>query len=225
MDIEQSTKDKTSSVSKQEQKNDNEKLKTQSPRPPKPPSNETADNKPDQNKKQNQSQKPHNIDSKEKSQKPHSDSKEKASQKSQNQVKQHAHDSSHQSSSSISGANAAKSSTSQLPTNTIENYKLNLFDHLPKKSPLAATAKLRIEKNAAIHPATVKLGCMYHDGIIRDDDDRVAALIATFCKVIEDYTTPPNQSLSRYFLTFFISTFMKIISWNLYKLNINVYII
>lgn len=111
------------------------------------------------------------------------DGKDKSSAPKPNETKQ-----SNQSTSST-GPNAAKTVN--------EKYQLNLFDHLPKKSLLAGNIKLSIEKDVAIHPATTKLGCMYRTGIIRDDDDRVAALVAAFCKVIEDYTTPPNQSLNR----------------------------
>jgi translation initiation factor eIF-2B subunit delta len=47
-----------------------------------------------------------------------------------------------------------------------------------------------------VNSATIKLGTLFKTGLIRDDDDRVTALIATFCRVIEDYSTPPNTSLS-----------------------------
>lgn len=47
-----------------------------------------------------------------------------------------------------------------------------------------------------MNAATIKLGNLFKSGLIRDDDDRVAALISTFSRVIEDYSTPPNTSLS-----------------------------
>ena len=46
-----------------------------------------------------------------------------------------------------------------------------------------------------MHPATIKLGLLYRAGAVREDDDRVAALLATFCNVISDYKTPTNKSL------------------------------
>ena len=47
-----------------------------------------------------------------------------------------------------------------------------------------------------IHPATIKLGLLYRQGLVQEDDDRVAALIAAFCNIIRDYTAPPNKQLS-----------------------------
>jgi hypothetical protein len=70
--------------------------------------------------------------------------------------------------------------------------RLALFDHLPRK----VTAPSVPEGESAIHPATLKLGLLYRKGAIQSDDDRVAALLASFMKVIENYKTPPNKSLS-----------------------------
>ena len=81
---------------------------------------------------------------------------------------------------------------SQAPPSTV--YKLNLFDHLPTKTP--TEQPISIEGDQSIHPATIKLGIMYRTGVIKHDDDRVAALCATFSKIIEDYSTPPGKSLS-----------------------------
>jgi len=72
--------------------------------------------------------------------------------------------------------------------------RLALFDHLPRKSAVNSTNTIEGDKN--IHPSTIKIGLYYKKGIIREDDDRVASLIAMFCNVINDYKTPPNKSLA-----------------------------
>ena len=46
------------------------------------------------------------------------------------------------------------------------------------------------------HPAAIKLGLLYRAGAVREDDDRVAALLATFCNVISDYKTPTGTNKS-----------------------------
>lgn len=73
-------------------------------------------------------------------------------------------------------------------------YRLALFDHLPRK-----VVNLRnrdsIEGDKILHPATLKLGGLYSDGTIQEDDDRVTALMAAFYNIIEDYKTPPNKIL------------------------------
>ena len=69
-----------------------------------------------------------------------------------------------------------------------------LFDHLPRKQ--APADPHSVEGEANLHPATVKLGLLYRKGAVYADDDRVVALLAAFMKVIEDYRTPPNKTLS-----------------------------
>ena len=72
---------------------------------------------------------------------------------------------------------------------------LSLFEHLPKKFPMANLHS--VEGDPSLHPATIRLGLLYRSGAVREDDDRVAALLATFCNVIQDYKTPTNNTLSR----------------------------
>ena len=47
-----------------------------------------------------------------------------------------------------------------------------------------------------MHPAIIKLGHLYRKGLVYSDDDRVVALLVAFMKVIGDYKTPPNKTLS-----------------------------
>ena len=72
--------------------------------------------------------------------------------------------------------------------------RLALFDHLPIQKPLPTPNTVDGEK--LLHPSILKLGSMYRSGLIQEDDDRVAALLTSFCNVIKDYKTPPNKSLS-----------------------------
>ena len=71
---------------------------------------------------------------------------------------------------------------------------LALFDHLPRKQVIQNSDLL--DSDRSLHPATIKIGLLYRQGLIREDDDRTAALLAAFCNIIEDYKTPPNKNLS-----------------------------
>ena len=71
--------------------------------------------------------------------------------------------------------------------------RLAVFDHLPRKKLLDMGS---IESDRQLHPAIVRLGVLYSNGAIYDDDDRVCALYSAFCNVVEDYMTPPNKNLS-----------------------------
>ena len=51
------------------------------------------------------------------------------------------------------------------------------------------------QENTLIHPAIIKLALYYRRGVIKDDDDRVIAVIVAFKSVIQDYTTPPKKTL------------------------------
>lgn len=73
-------------------------------------------------------------------------------------------------------------------------HHLKLFDHLPRRSQ--HTSVSLIEGAESIHPATTKLGYLFRSGLIRNDDDRVVALISTFSRVIQDYSTPTGKSLN-----------------------------
>ena len=102
-------------------------------------------------------------------------------------------------------------STTQANTANIPN-RIHLFDHLQKKiesksskymehqylartNPSTTLNRLEKQENTPIHPAIIKLALYYRKGIIRDDDDRVIALIVAFKSVIQDYTTPPKKTL------------------------------
>jgi hypothetical protein len=79
-----------------------------------------------------------------------------------------------------------------------QKFRLALFDHLVKKAPLLDP--LSIEQGTPdifIHPAIIKLGLLFWKGVVREDDDRVGALLCAFMSVIQDYLTPSNTELRR----------------------------
>ena len=79
--------------------------------------------------------------------------------------------------------------------NQQQRPQLSLFDHLTKRVPPQNTHS--VEGDSSLHPATIRLGLLYRSGAVREDDDRVAALVSLFCNVIADYKTPTNNTLSR----------------------------
>jgi translation initiation factor eIF-2B subunit delta len=69
-----------------------------------------------------------------------------------------------------------------------------LFDQLlPKKQVGGPAQEALMDPDLTIHPATLKLGALYKHGTVRDDDDRIVALIQAFINVIDDYTLPQNN--------------------------------
>ncbi|XP_056150681.1 translation initiation factor eIF-2B subunit delta isoform X2 [Lampris incognitus] len=92
---------------------------------------------------------------------------------------------------------AKKLERQQIPLRSDYGYKVSLFSHLhqySRKAPL--TQQLSIP-SAVIHPAIVRLGLQYSQGIVAGSNARSVALLHAFKEVIRDYTTPPNEELSR----------------------------
>ncbi|XP_039637974.1 translation initiation factor eIF-2B subunit delta isoform X1 [Perca fluviatilis] len=93
------------------------------------------------------------------------------------------------------GCNAA--TNVKIPLRSDYGYKVSLFSHLhqySRKAPL--TQQLSIP-STVIHPAIVRLGLQYSQGIVAGSNARSVALLHAFKQVIRDYTTPPNEELSR----------------------------
>ncbi|XP_047243119.1 translation initiation factor eIF-2B subunit delta isoform X3 [Girardinichthys multiradiatus] len=92
---------------------------------------------------------------------------------------------------------AKKLERQQIPLRSDYGYKVSLFSHLhqySRKAPL--TQQLSIP-STVIHPAIVRLGLQYSHGIVAGSNARSVALLHAFKQVIRDYTTPPNEELSR----------------------------
>ncbi|XP_010169421.1 translation initiation factor eIF-2B subunit delta, partial [Antrostomus carolinensis] len=51
--------------------------------------------------------------------------------------------------------------------------------------------------STVIHPAVMRLGLQYSQGIINGSNARCIALLEVFKQLIRDYSTPPNEELSR----------------------------
>ncbi|XP_029903613.1 translation initiation factor eIF2B subunit delta isoform X1 [Myripristis murdjan] len=92
---------------------------------------------------------------------------------------------------------AKKLERQQIPLRSDYGYKVSLFSHLhqySRKAPL--TQQLSIP-SSVIHPAIVQLGLQYSQGIVAGSNARSVALLHAFKQIIRDYTTPPNEELSR----------------------------
>ncbi|XP_076004838.1 translation initiation factor eIF2B subunit delta [Genypterus blacodes] len=92
---------------------------------------------------------------------------------------------------------AKKLERQQIPLRSEYGNKVSLFSHLhqySRKAPL--TQQLSIP-SLVIHPAVVRLGLQYSQGIVAGSNARSVALLHTFKQVIRDYATPPNEELSR----------------------------
>ncbi|CAG5928096.1 unnamed protein product [Menidia menidia] len=92
---------------------------------------------------------------------------------------------------------AKKLERQQIPLRLDYGYKVSLFSHLhqySRKAPL--TQQLSIP-STVIHPAVVQLGLQYSQGIMAGSNARSVALLHAFRQVIRDYSTPPNEELSR----------------------------
>lgn len=92
---------------------------------------------------------------------------------------------------------AKKLERQQVPLRSDYGYKVSLFSHLhqySRKNP--PTQKISIPATV-IHPSIVRLGLQYSQGIIAGSNARSVALLYAFKQVIQDYSTPPNEELSR----------------------------
>ncbi|KAK3589225.1 hypothetical protein CHS0354_020086 [Potamilus streckersoni] len=92
---------------------------------------------------------------------------------------------------------AKKLEKQQIPMRTTAQRKVRLFDHLPQYEREASLTKSISFCNSGIHPAIIKLGIQYAEGVINGSNSRCIALLAALKQVIGDYSTPPNQELPR----------------------------
>nr|XP_057912620.1 translation initiation factor eIF-2B subunit delta [Doryrhamphus excisus] len=92
---------------------------------------------------------------------------------------------------------AKKLERQQIPLRLDYGYKVSLFSHLhqySRKAPLTQQVGI---PSSVIHPAIVRLGLQYSQGIVAGSNARSVALLHAFQQVIRDYTTPPHEELSR----------------------------
>ncbi|KAM6123173.1 LOW QUALITY PROTEIN: translation initiation factor eIF2B subunit delta [Pterocles gutturalis] len=91
---------------------------------------------------------------------------------------------------------AKKLERQQVPLRQDYGTKVNLFSHLHQYSQKTLTQQMSIP-STVIHPAVVRLGLQYSQGIINGSNARCIALLEVFKQLIRDYLTPPNEELSR----------------------------
>ncbi|KAJ8322255.1 hypothetical protein KUTeg_000726 [Tegillarca granosa] len=84
-----------------------------------------------------------------------------------------------------------------IPQRTSAQRKVRLFNHLHQYEREVSLTQSLAFSSSGIHPAVIKLGIQYAEGIISGSNARCLALLATFKRVIADYSTPPQKELSR----------------------------
>ncbi|XP_062857407.1 translation initiation factor eIF-2B subunit delta isoform X2 [Trichomycterus rosablanca] len=92
---------------------------------------------------------------------------------------------------------AKKLERQQIPLRSEYGYKVSLFSHLHQYSRKAPLTQLISIPATVIHPSIVRLGLQYSHGIVAGSNSRSVALLHAFKQVIQDYSTPPNEELSR----------------------------
>ncbi|KAJ8275316.1 hypothetical protein COCON_G00099410 [Conger conger] len=92
---------------------------------------------------------------------------------------------------------AKKLERQQIPLRPDYGYKVSLFSHLHQYSRKAPLTQQISIPSTVIHPAIVRLGLQYSQGIVAGSNSRSIALLHAFKQVVRDYSTPPNEELSR----------------------------
>jgi len=92
---------------------------------------------------------------------------------------------------------AKKLAKQQVPQRSGDQKKVNLFSHLYQYEKDTSLTKDMKFCSSTIHPAIIRLGLQYAEGIITGSNARSIALLCAFKQVIADYTTPPSKELSR----------------------------
>ncbi|KAL8184174.1 UNVERIFIED_CONTAM: Eukaryotic translation initiation factor 2B, subunit 4 delta, 67kDa [Gekko kuhli] len=92
---------------------------------------------------------------------------------------------------------AKKLERQQVPLRPDYGAKVSLFSHLHQYSRKVLLTQQMSIPASAIHPAVVRLGLQYSQGLINGSNARCIALLRVFKQVITDYTTPANEELSR----------------------------
>ncbi|KAJ3275048.1 Eukaryotic translation initiation factor 2B, subunit 4 delta, 67kDa [Terramyces sp. JEL0728] len=103
-------------------------------------------------------------------------------------------------SSAYRGAPPNKKQIKKLQSIEESNQKgVTLFSHL---TPYEHDINALIEKYPKIHPAVISLGIQYANGTIVGGNARCMSMLLAFSKVISDYQTPPDSTLSRHLITY-----------------------
>ncbi|KAI0228007.1 Translation initiation factor eIF-2B subunit delta [Lamellibrachia satsuma] len=92
---------------------------------------------------------------------------------------------------------AKKLEKQQVPQRTVVEKKVNLFSHLHQYEHEVSLTQSVPFSSGKIHPAIMKLGLQYAEGVICGSNARCVALLGALKQVISDYVTPPQKELSR----------------------------
>ncbi|XP_040282838.1 translation initiation factor eIF-2B subunit delta-like isoform X2 [Bufo bufo] len=92
---------------------------------------------------------------------------------------------------------AKKLERQQVPFRQDYGRKVSLFSHLHQYSRRMPLTQQMSIPHSGIHPAVVRLGLQYSQGIVSGSNSRCIALLHCFKQVIRDYSTPPHEELSR----------------------------
>ncbi|XP_053317283.1 translation initiation factor eIF-2B subunit delta isoform X2 [Spea bombifrons] len=92
---------------------------------------------------------------------------------------------------------AKKLERQQVPLRQDYGAKVSMFSHLHQYSRRIPLTQQMSIPSSVIHPAVVRLGLQYSQGIISGSNSRCIALLHCFKQVIRDYSTPPHEELSR----------------------------
>ncbi|XP_053383233.1 translation initiation factor eIF-2B subunit delta-like [Mercenaria mercenaria] len=92
---------------------------------------------------------------------------------------------------------AKKLEKQMIPKRTSAQRKVRLFNHLQQyEREVSLTQSLQFS-SGGIHPAVIRLGLQYAEGVISGSNARCIALLAALKMVINDYSTPPKEELCR----------------------------
>ncbi|ELT88129.1 hypothetical protein CAPTEDRAFT_95426, partial [Capitella teleta] len=92
---------------------------------------------------------------------------------------------------------AKKLEKHQIPQRKSSKRKVGLFNHLHQFERESCLTKDISFSSGAMHPAILKLGLQYAEGIVCGSNARCIALLGALKQVIGDYQTPPQKELSR----------------------------
>ncbi|XP_033646621.1 translation initiation factor eIF-2B subunit delta-like [Asterias rubens] len=92
---------------------------------------------------------------------------------------------------------AKKLERHQIPQRAEIERKVSLFSHLDQYERQVSITRGLSFASGGIHPAVMRLGLQYAEGIICGANARCIAMLHAFKQVIADYTTPPQKELSR----------------------------
>ncbi|KDR79202.1 hypothetical protein GALMADRAFT_243105 [Galerina marginata CBS 339.88] len=91
--------------------------------------------------------------------------------------------------------NPPLSTAGKLPTAKQLSHGLRIFSHFGQPKPVGHSVK------GNIHPAIIRLGLLFSEFKICGANPRCIAMLTAFKQVIQDYTTPSHNTLSRHLMT------------------------